>query len=228
MLTSQPSIPSTPAPTTLLPPAGNTTPTQNNTAPPSSTSSFPPSNSIRTNAKNKRSVIPASQDEVQIEFLKIQLGAAKAKIVGLDQKVKNYEMTTTILNERLKTITDKMNDDIYKQHFPQAASSAPISSGTSPGPISETTQSLILAIDQFTTIVSSSISSLSSEIKKLGSLPFRTFSSQVDTTNSDDPKSPPPSSAATADALDLSSPDDSVLTIDDLSETIPAQSPHLN
>ena len=203
----------------------NSTPTPS-VATPSATSAHPPSNSGRINAKSKRSAIPASQEEVQIEFLKIQLGAAKAKIVGLDQKVKNYEMTTTILNERLKTVTDKINDDIYNQHFSPAAPSVSTSSGTSPCstpiPTTESTQALILAINQFTTIVSSSISSLSTEIQKLGSvlMPVRTYA--------DDPKPSPTSSAATANSSDPSSPDDSVVTIDEFSETIPAESLHLN
>ena len=89
--------------------------------------------------KKKQNAVPTSASEHAIELLKKELAAAQAKIVLLDNEIKDKDQEQAVLWARIKILEEKQNTELLDKYFPFAevpgskpSASAPKPSSTGP------------------------------------------------------------------------------------------------
>ena len=72
------------------------------------------------NKKTKKNNSPAlTKDEAEIEYLKIELNNTRTRIVQLDSEIETFKKKITILNTRIKILSDRENDHLHAEYFPE-------------------------------------------------------------------------------------------------------------
>ena len=86
--------------------------------------------------KKKQNPIPVSASEHSIEILEKELSAAQAKIVLLDNQIKDKDQERAVLWARIKILEEKQNAELLDKYFPFADVPVAPSQSSSGGPSS--------------------------------------------------------------------------------------------
>ena len=82
-------------------------------------STFNPRQSQPKTSKGKKLNTPGhSSETLEIEYLKVELNNARTQIVILDSEIEEYKKKMSILNSRVKFLTDRENERLHKEYFP--------------------------------------------------------------------------------------------------------------